>query len=107
MTFDDYQKKALTTLLPSANNIPYVALGLTNEAGEVAGKVKKWVRDNNGDMSKLDKKAVADELGDVLWYTAMLSQLIGVSMADVAQINLDKLASRLERDKLQGSGDNR
>ena len=107
MTFDDYQKKALNTLLPSANNIPYVALGLTNEAGEVAGKIKKWIRDNDGDVSALDKKAIADELGDTLWYVAMLAQLLDISLAEVAQGNIDKLASRLERDKLHGTGDNR
>jgi NTP pyrophosphatase (non-canonical NTP hydrolase) len=107
MTFDEYQKKALKTLLPSSNNIPYVALGLTNEAGEVAGKVKKWIRDNDGDESKLDKKAIADEIGDTLWYATMLAQLLGVNMADIAQMNIDKLASREERDLLKGSGDNR
>lgn len=107
MTFEEYQGKALKTLLSSSNNIPYVALGLVNEAGEVAGKVKKWVRDNDSDLNKLDKTAIADELGDVLWYAAMLAQLLDVKLEDVAQGNIDKLASRLERGKLQGSGDNR
>jgi len=107
MTFDDYQKKALSTLLPSANNIPYVTLGLTNEAGEVAGKIKKWIRDNDGDIKALDQKAIADELGDTLWYIAMLAQLLDISLSEVAQGNIDKLTSRLERHKLTGSGDNR
>ena len=107
MKFDDYQKQALTTRLPSANNIPYVVLGLTNEAGEVAGKIKKWIRDNNSDIEQMDKQAIADELGDVLWYLAMLADLLGVSLDGIAQINLDKLASRQKRGKLTGSGDNR
>lgn len=107
MTFDDYQKQALATLLPSANNIPYVALGLTNEAGEVAGKIKKWIRDNDGDMQKLDKPAIADELGDALWYIALMAHLLGINLADVAQANIDKLSSRLERGHLTGSGDKR
>lgn len=107
MTFDDYQKKALATLLPSANNIPYVALGLTNEAGEVAGKIKKWIRDSDEDIKKLDKAAIADELGDTLWYTAMLAEMLDVSLSEIAQNNIDKLSSRSDRGKLTGSGDNR
>lgn len=107
MTFEDYQKKALATLLPSANNIPYVALGLTNEAGEVAGKIKKWIRDDEGDIKKLDKLAIADELGDTLWYLALMAHLLGIDLADVAQGNIDKLANRKVRGKLTGSGDSR
>jgi NTP pyrophosphatase (non-canonical NTP hydrolase) len=107
MTFDDYQQKALTTLLPSSNSIPYVALGLTNEAGEVAGKIKKWIRDNDGDITKLDKAAIADELGDTLWYMAMLAKLVDIKFSEVAEANIQKLASRLDRGKLHGSGDNR
>lgn len=107
MKFDDYQKKALSTLLPSGNNLPYVALGLTNEAGEVAGKIKKWIRDNNGDMQKLDKAAITDELGDTLWYIALMAHLLDINLADVAQANIDKLSGRLERGRLTGSGDTR
>jgi NTP pyrophosphatase (non-canonical NTP hydrolase) len=107
MTFDEYQEQALKTLLPSSNNIPYVTLGITNEAGEVAGKVKKWIRDNNGEPEKLDKKALADELGDTLWYMVMLAELLELKFSEIAQMNLDKLASRAERGKLTGAGDNR
>ena len=107
MKFDDYQKKAGATMLPSADNIYYVTLGLVNEAGEVAGKVKKWIRDQDADLDKLDKKALADELGDVLWYLAMTASKMGANLDDIAQRNLNKLASRAERGKLNGSGDNR
>lgn len=107
MTFDDYQKQARTTLLPSANNVPYVALGLVNEAGEVAGKIKKWIRDADGDKSQLDKSLIAAELGDTLWYAAMLAELLDMKLSDVAQENLDKLSSRAVRGKLTGSGDSR
>jgi NTP pyrophosphatase (non-canonical NTP hydrolase) len=107
MRFDEYQEQALKTLLPSSNNIPYVTLGITNEAGEVAGKIKKWIRDNDGDTEKLDKQAISDELGDTLWYMTMLAQLLGLSMSEIARMNIDKLASRADRGKLTGSGDNR
>jgi NTP pyrophosphatase (non-canonical NTP hydrolase) len=107
MQFDDYQVTAKKTMLPTANNLPYVTLGLVNEAGEVAGKIKKVIRDNNGDISKLDKPAVADELGDTLWYLAMLAEMLDVKLSDVAQNNLDKLNSRQKRGKLSGSGDAR
>lgn len=107
MTFDEYQTEAQKTVLPTANNLMYATLGLTNEAGEVAGKIKKWMRDNEMDPSKLDTEALTDELGDVLWYIAMLAKNINVSLNDVAKRNLVKLSSRAQRGQLQGSGDNR
>ena len=107
MTFDEYQEKALTTLLDSANNVPYVTLGLVNEAGEVAGKIKKWIRDDNSDPTKLNKDTLADELGDTLWYLTLLAQLLDIDLNAVAQGNIDKLASRARRGKLTGSGDHR
>ena len=107
MNMDEYQKKASATMLPTADNIYYVTLGLANEAGEVAGKIKKWIRDNDADLSRLDKEALADELGDVMWYLAMLANKVGMSLDDIATRNIDKLSSRAERGKLKGSGDNR
>jgi NTP pyrophosphatase (non-canonical NTP hydrolase) len=107
MTFDDYQAKALKTLLPSADSIVYAALGLTNEAGEVAGKIKKWIRDSEGDRTKLDRAAIADELGDTLWYVAVLAHQLDIKLEDVAVANIEKLTSRAKRGKLTGSGDNR
>ena len=93
--------------MDSANNLPYVALGLTSEVGEVADKIKKWIRDNNADTAKLDKEAIANELGDVLWYTALMAHLLGISLDDVAKRNIDKLAGRYKRSAIKDSGDNR
>jgi NTP pyrophosphatase (non-canonical NTP hydrolase) len=107
MTLDEYQQKALTTVLDTADNLTYTTLGLANEAGEVAGKVKKWIRDGDSDPAKLDKKALSDELGDTLWYLAVMAHKLGLSLDELAQANLSKLSGRFERGKITGSGDNR
>ncbi|MCP3857482.1 MAG: nucleoside triphosphate pyrophosphohydrolase family protein [Actinomycetia bacterium] len=87
--------------------IVYPTLGLTNEAGEVAGKVKKIFRDREGQVTDADRAALTLELGDVLWYLAELCTQLGVSLEEVAAANLDKLRDRAERDKLAGDGDYR
>lgn len=103
MTFEEYQEQARSTAIyPRDRAIVYPALGLTGEAGEVAEKVKKWIRDGN-----LDKEAIAKELGDVLWYIAALSGDLGISMDEIASQNIRKLQDRAARGKIQGSGDNR
>ena len=91
-----------TAIYPGSKAIEYLALGLTSEAGEVAGKVKKYVRD-----LAWDKDAVIAELGDVFWYLVRMCDEMGVDASDVLQYNHDKLEDRKNRNKLQGSGDNR
>lgn len=103
MTFDEYQTQArATAIYPRDKAIVYPALGLAGEAGEVAEKVKKWIRDGN-----LDREAIIKELGDVMWYIAALSGDLGIDMSEVATQNIRKLQDRAARGKIQGSGDNR
>jgi NTP pyrophosphatase (non-canonical NTP hydrolase) len=110
MKLNEYQKKALRTAFhPKKYKIIYPALGLGNETGEVMGKIKKWLRgdDGAGKMNKERKNALKEELGDVLWYLAVLAYDLGLSLDDIAKVNLDKLQSRKKRGKLQGDGDKR
>lgn len=82
-------------------------LGLVGEAGETADKIKKIIRDKDGVISEDDRKEVAKELGDVLWYVASVARYLGVSLQEVADMNLEKLESRRQRNLLSGEGDNR
>lgn len=108
MTLNEYQEGARrTAIYPEDKKIIYPTLGLTGEAGEVADKVKKVIRDNQDVFSDERKHQIALELGDVMWYAASLAHDLGYSLDEVCQMNLDKLASRMQRDKLHGSGDER
>lgn len=109
MTFEEYQIEARkTAIYPNKdNNFIYPTLGLAGEAGEVAEKIKKVLRDNQGIVSEEKKIEITKELGDVLWYVANLSQELGISLEEVVQKNIEKLKSRQQRDELHGSGDNR
>ena len=122
MNLNEYQSKAIPlAIYPKKHTIIYPTLGLVGEAGEVAEKIKKWLR---GDLYKpsgkdtftegeqkaifnVFKEDVAKELGDVLWYLANLANDINYSLSEIAQMNLDKLTSRKERGTLKGSGDDR
>ena len=108
MTLDEYQKKALSTNINTGTHVFFDRMfGLVGESGEMADKVKKWIRDDQADWDKLDKKAMMHELGDVLWYVATLAETLGYTFEEVAKYNLDKLASRKQRGKLSGAGDTR
>ena len=110
LQFDDYQKQALTTAKftdDELKDIMHWVLGVTGEAGEIAEKVKKIIRDKEGVFSEDDKVELAKEIGDVLWYLATLAHQLGASFDDIAAGNLAKLKSRKERGVIGGSGDNR
>lgn len=109
MNFNDYQTKSRATAKYPAigHAVVYPTLGLVNEAGEVAGKIKKVFRDKGGDISDETRAALKAELGDVLWYLAQTCTELGIDLDDVAESNLAKLLDRQARGKIQGDGDNR
>jgi NTP pyrophosphatase (non-canonical NTP hydrolase) len=109
MELSEYQKKALTTALyPNQGNNPYYpALGLGGEIGEVLNKVKKIMRDHDGMITDEYREILKKELGDVLWYLGALATELDLNLDDIAQANLEKLFSRMERGVLSGDGDNR
>jgi NTP pyrophosphatase (non-canonical NTP hydrolase) len=106
LTLKDYQARAAATALyPRESAVEYTALGLVGEAGEIANKVKKVLR---GDYDKDQlREMLVGEIGDVLWYAAMLARELDLDLGEIGRANLDKLASRKERGVLTGSGDDR
>lgn len=108
MTLNEYQEAALqTAIYPESMRINYPTLGLCGEAGEVADKVKKVYRDHNGEFSDEQRKAIMLETSDVLWYCAVLAHDIGFTLDEVGKANIEKLASRQRRGKINGEGDYR
>ena len=108
--FNDYQKKALTTAKSKGDelkDIMHWVLGVNGEAGEIAEKVKKIIRDKDGVFSAEDKQQIAGEIGDVLWYLAVLSHQLGIDFEQVAANNLKKLSDRKNRGVIGDSGDHR
>jgi len=99
---DSQRAAASTAIYKQEHAVIYPALGLAAEAGEVANKVKKILRDGT-----FDRQAIADEVGDCLWYIAALCRDLNVDLKDLADANLKKLKDRQQRGKLSGSGDNR
>lgn len=108
---NDYQRATReTAIYPDAMKggeraITYLALGLAGEAGEVANKIKKYLRDGTPYDELVD--VVFPELGDVLWYLARLADELAVAMSEVSAHNLIKLSARQAAGTIQGSGDNR
>ena len=111
MKFSEYQEKAIKTAVYPANvALPYLALGLAGEAAEVANKVKKTIRgdyDNDPERAEEALNAVAMELGDTLWYIAVLANELDANLDLVAAANVDQLAARAEAGTIKGTGDNR
>ena len=120
MNFDEYQKLAIKTDLDaefldevmekrSLNTVAFInkVLGIAGEAGEFADKIKKIMRDKKGEFNDEDREAIIKELGDVLWYVAVVTLYLGMPMSELASKNIEKLQSRMKRNALQGSGDDR
>lgn len=123
--FDDYQEAALRydtypefqnglmkyskdgIMIGTEPGLLEKVLGLPGEAGEAADKFKKVLRDKGGFITARDREEIVKELGDVLWYVAMIAEYLEVPLSEVANGNIAKLESRLERGKIHGSGDNR
>lgn len=107
--FETYQRESRKTwgVIPMNHPIVYPTMGLANEAGEVAGKIKKIFRDKDGHISEEDRQALKKELGDVLWYLTQICTELDLTLEEVAEANLIKLFSRLERGKIKGDGDER
>lgn len=105
MTLDEYQTIAQST--NSYTDVRDLCLGLASEAGEVAGKISKTYRDNGGVVDHARIKEIALETGDLLWYVATISEWFDMRLSVIADMNVDKLASRKRRGVLGGSGDNR
>jgi len=109
LNLNDYQTfvKEISVYPNVGENIIYPVLGLCGETGEVAEKIKKVIRDNNGVITKEKQIEIGKELGDVIWYIAAICNELKLDLSDVLLANMEKLNSRKDRDKLQGSGDNR
>lgn len=107
--YGSYQEESRKTYgdIACDDYIVYPTLGLVNEAGEFAGKIKKVFRDKEGEFTPEVKESLKGELGDVLWYLTQICTNLGFTLEEVAESNLDKLFSRLERGVIRGDGDNR
>ena len=109
MDFTEYQRESRKTwgVIATDHAIVYPTLGLANEAGEFAGKVKKLFRDRGGVLTDDTRRELMMELGDVLWYLTQLCTELGYSLEEVAEANVEKVLGRLERGTLGGDGDER
>ncbi len=104
MDMNTYQAHASSTAVyPDKHAIVYPVLGLAGEAGEVAGKLSKWLR---GD-GELDREGLAYELGDCLWFIAAVALDLGYTLEEIAEMNVAKLQERAAGGTIKGTGDNR
>jgi NTP pyrophosphatase (non-canonical NTP hydrolase) len=107
-SLEDYQRFVKSTkVYDKEYELVYPILGLANEAGEVAGKLKKIMRDNEGQLTQEAFEGLVAELGDVLWYVTAIADDLGIQISDIFYDNFTKLSSRQARGVLKGSGDNR
>lgn len=109
MNFDEYQMQSRkTAVYPDlGKNFVYPTLGLSGEAGEVSEKIKKVIRDKGGVIGPETAKEIGKELGDVLWYLSQIASELGIGLDDIARGNIEKLRSRMDRNRLHGDGDDR
>jgi NTP pyrophosphatase (non-canonical NTP hydrolase) len=111
MTFEEYQKKAITTAItayddPLIQNSIWV-MGIAGEAGELVEKWKKAVAYREGKFSDQEYEDFKKELADVIWYIAVLADSLGLSLEELMEQNIAKLADRKKRGVIKGAGDNR
>ena len=102
MNLDEYQKQALKTSRPkdAQDEIFHLLLALCGESGEIAEKAKKIIRDKGSDFSQWDRDDIVKELGDVLWYVAVIANYFDISLGEVGDKNIAKLADRMKRNIL-------
>ncbi len=107
--FNEYQKRCKkTAVYPRiGKNFTYPTLGLMGEAGELANKIKKIIRDDGGKVTKERRSEIKAEMGDVMWYLAQLATELHLKFGDIAKYNVEKLSKRWKEKKVHGSGDNR
>lgn len=105
MDLNEYQRRAHATAV--GNGLDYLGFGLCEEAGEVAGHLKRLHRDDGGQLTADRREKIKLEIGDTLWYLSQVAHEIGFTLEDIAQANLEKIAGRVERGTLHGSGDDR
>jgi len=106
-SLDEYQRDAIALDISSKHGVPYYALGVAGEAGEVAEKAKKLLRDDDGVLTEERREAMLKELGDVIWYVSVLAAKLGYKFSEVGHSNITKLRERQANGKLRGDGDNR
>lgn len=108
MNLDEYQiQSSKTAIYPEEHAIEYLVLGMCSEAGEVAGKLKKIIRDNNQIIDASKRLELSKEIGDVLWYVSQLALELNIPLSIVARQNIEKLQERSKNNSISGDGDNR